>query len=261
VGRDARRHCQDRSRVHQEPLRAGTVRRDPEGRRRHPRCGCFGSRPRRPTGGDDRGGRPHRGVDGGRAPGDCRLRDAEDRGRGNRRQRRRPDPPRAAGGLGGLALSNRLGRRGLLGCRGRCEGSPRGDRHRRRAGAPGNGPRRSPARFHPGAPLLAGVPPSARGGQAQGTPARVCRRRMVRRGLSACPAGQCRRVERARIRRNTGRPGRNSLRLAPGTGLSTRNKQVEHPAPARGSASTTVLVWVHSPPWRPTPSSWNASRR
>jgi len=60
------------------------------------------------------------------------------------------------------------------------------------------------------------------GGRAEGTPARVRRCRMVRRGLPSFPAGQCRRVDRARVRRHTGRLDRGSLRLATWADLATR---------------------------------------
>ena len=121
-------------------------------------------------------------------PGRGRLRDPEDRRSGRSSGNEEGQillVQRADSGR--LAVPDRLGRRRLLGGRGRREGGPRGDRDRGRARATGHGAGWPPTRFHAGAPVLARVPPAERGRHAPGTPARVRRRRMVLRGSLPSP--------------------------------------------------------------------------
>ena len=103
---------------------------------------------------------------------------------GNAEQR---DPARAAGRLGRLALPDRLGRRRLLGGRGRGEGGPRGDGDRRPSPCGSSWCSTASGSVSPRCPLYSLVFQlrTARR-QLEGTPARVRGRRMVRRGRR-CP--------------------------------------------------------------------------
>ena len=109
-----------------------------------------------------------------------------------------------------------LGRRRLLGVRGRREGGARGDRHRVRAAAPPRRARRAPPRLHPGADAPADVPLPGDRRRAAAPPARVRRPsggspRTTCRGRSPAPAsgptGLRRPPRRDRATSTSTRPG------------------------------------------------------
>ena len=168
-------------------------------------------------------------------------------------QRRRRDPAHPARRLGRVAVSGRMGRRGLLTGGDRGEGGLRGDRHRGRGGVARRGVRRSPARLRPTPDVLLALPlPDARRRASRGTRWRRAMWASARaptrcRGRSpAAPDGS-----RPRSRRSTANSDRStSIRPARHRGAEASDRRM------RPQPLSSVIV---KSGWRVTPMSASAA--